>query len=257
MSVAAPPDTQALEVRSTDLAARLAALKIENVREVVPTVLVASLEGSAMIGRLADDYLREVESSFGPLAKAAHEAHRKITAERDRLKAPADQLKRAAGALGHACNAELHRREEEQRQAQERERQRLQDEADARALDEQDAARRAIEDARQEQALQAEAVGDIATAERIIEAPIEVPVVRSAPVFLPPAPKLTVATPGQTFTEDWTFQVTDPALVPREYLRLDEVKIGRVVRAMRAQTSIPGIQAVARPRTTLHKKTGA
>jgi hypothetical protein len=251
MSIAPSPDTNALEVKGTDLVSQLDAFRIENVREVAPAVLVASLEGSSTIARLADDYLREVESSFGPLAKAAHEAHRKIVAERDRLKGPAETLKRDAGLLGHACNAELKRREEEQRQAQERERQRLQKIADDEAEAERTRLQKIADDERLAQAEQAELVGDHDTAAKLIEAPVVVPEVRAAPVFVPPPLRLAPEIKGQTFTEDWVFEVTNAALVPREYLMLDEVKIGKVVRAMKGTTNIPGIRAITRPRTTV------
>lgn len=53
----------------------------------------------------------------------------------------------------------------------------------------------------------------------------------------PPMPKAA----GTSRRTTWTFTVTDPALIPREYLLIDEKKIGAVVRAMKADTNIPGI----------------
>jgi len=43
--------------------------------------------------------------------------------------------------------------------------------------------------------------------------------------------------------ETWAFEITDAALIPRKYLVVDEVTIGKVVRAMKDQADIPGIRA--------------
>lgn len=64
------------------------------------------------------------------------------------------------------------------------------------------------------------------------------------PLIVPPVvasverPKLAYI----ALTERWKFHILDPALLPREYLMPDEVKIGRVVRALRAETRIPGVE---------------
>lgn len=41
----------------------------------------------------------------------------------------------------------------------------------------------------------------------------------------------------------WEFRVVDLAAVPREYLMVDEKKVAKVVKALKADTSIPGIEA--------------
>lgn len=40
----------------------------------------------------------------------------------------------------------------------------------------------------------------------------------------------------------WKFEITDPKLVPREYMTVDEKKIGGVVRALKDQAKIPGVR---------------
>lgn len=52
----------------------------------------------------------------------------------------------------------------------------------------------------------------------------------------------TIGTVG--FTEHWSFEIVDEALIPREYLSIDTTKIGQVVRAMKADTNIPGIKVI-------------
>jgi len=47
---------------------------------------------------------------------------------------------------------------------------------------------------------------------------------------------------GISTTKRWSFRITNPALVPREYLTVDEQKIGAVVRALKDQAKIPGVE---------------
>lgn len=59
-----------------------------------------------------------------------------------------------------------------------------------------------------------------------------------APVIHREAP--TVA--GINYRDTWKFEVTDAALVPREYLIVDESKIRKVVGALKADTQIAGVR---------------
>lgn len=47
---------------------------------------------------------------------------------------------------------------------------------------------------------------------------------------------------GVSIKANWQFEVTDPSLIPREFLMVDEKKIGQVVKAMKDSTSIPGVR---------------
>lgn len=42
--------------------------------------------------------------------------------------------------------------------------------------------------------------------------------------------------------KNWKFRITDEAKIPREYLVVDEKKIGQVVRALKENTNIPGVE---------------
>jgi hypothetical protein len=53
---------------------------------------------------------------------------------------------------------------------------------------------------------------------------------------------------GTMRRDNWCFEVTDARLIPREYLAIDTVKIGQVVRAMKGSTSIPGIRVYNDPK---------
>jgi hypothetical protein len=71
---------------------------------------------------------------------------------------------------------------------------------------------------------------------------------RAAELIAPSTPPTTIA--GEhgraSIRIDWTFEITDEALVPREYLVIDTVTIARVVRATKDKTAIPGVRIIRR-----------
>jgi hypothetical protein len=85
-----------------------------------------------------------------------------------------------------------------------------------------------------EAALAAEAEGQTEEAEAIISAPVQ-----AAPVVVP---KTVPKVAGVSMTKHWKFNIVDAAKVPRQYLMVDEQKIGAVVRALKDQANIPGIE---------------
>jgi hypothetical protein len=95
-------------------------------------------------------------------------------------------------------------------------------------------ARKREEDDRLAAAIQAEQSGQEDVAEEIMDEPVYVP-----PVVLP---KSTPKVVGMSIRENWKFRITNEKLIPREYLKVDEVKIGGVVRALKANCAIPGVE---------------
>jgi hypothetical protein len=69
--------------------------------------------------------------------------------------------------------------------------------------------------------------------ETALDTPIEAPVVMQ---------ERQVKVEGVSYIENWTFEITDPLLIPREYLAVDEKMIRQVVKAMKGSTSIPGVR---------------
>lgn len=61
----------------------------------------------------------------------------------------------------------------------------------------------------------------------------------SAPVTANTAP----TAKGISTRENWKFEITDINLIPREYMLVDEKKIGQVVKALKKDTNIAGIRA--------------
>lgn len=73
------------------------------------------------------------------------------------------------------------------------------------------------------------AVAYVEKAEAVVVAPVNVAVERRAS--------------GISIPKIWKYRIVDPKLIPDEFWILDEAKIGKVVKAMKATTNIPGIEA--------------
>jgi hypothetical protein len=114
--------------------------------------------------------------------------------------------------------------EQEQERIRREEEKRLQEEA-----------RKREEEARLQAAIEAESHGQKEEAEQIIEQPAYVP-----PVVLP---KSTPKVSGISYRDNWTFRITDPNKIPREYMVPNETAIRKVVSALKDKANIPGIEA--------------
>jgi len=165
----------------------------------------------------------EVDAAFDPIISAAFASHRTACAQKRKAETPLTEaetiIKKSMGAFDTL--QEQIRREEQQR---------LEDEE-----------RRRIEEDRINLAAHMEtegkAFGDDAMVEEahaLIEQPI-VPVV--APV-VKAVPKVA----GVSYRDVWKFEVTNPNLVPRQYLSVNEPAIRSVVNGLKDQASIPGVR---------------
>lgn len=159
---------------------------------------------------------KEIGSAFDPIIKKAHEAHKEAKAQKDKAEAPlieAENIIKPALAA-YDRQQERIRREEEERQRE--------------------IARKAEEDRRIREAEQAEKEGRNQEAQAIIEEPVYVP-----PVVIE---KTTPKVQGISMQKIWKFRIVNPALIPREYMVPDQVKIGGVVRATKGSVQIPGVE---------------
>ena len=114
------------------------------------------------------------------------------------------------------------------------------------ALEEEKKRREAEEKAKLEEAAALEAAGDkelaeqmLAEAEQVKETPITVT------VAAPATPKVEIK--GSAMRENWVFEIYNKSLIPREYLITDESKIGKVVKALKNKTRIPGVRVYNQP----------
>jgi len=198
--------------------------------------------------KVAAAFITRVEEFCAPVIDAAHKAHKVAISQRDSLVGPVKGFKRAMGAR----MAEWDQQQEDiRRQAEEtarRERERHEHEARQAAIAEERRLRADAEIKRLEEAAALEARGDTAAAERLLDAPLPVPIVMPAPVFvpMPPPVEVTPKVEGISYREEWDFEILDARLVPDEYKVIDEVRLRKVVRALRASTNIPGVRALSR-----------
>lgn len=223
--------------------------------EALAVVDAPTFERAGALVRAIAGYLKRVGEVMDPIVEAAHRAHKVAVTQRDGLLRPAQQAKRVLGERMASWEAKEARLRREAEEAAQRERERLECEARDAAEHEQRRLQAAAETARLEEAAALEAAGDGAGAVHLIEAPIAVPVVTPAPVFVPsppppPAPKIS----GVSFREDWTAEVVSlPELVravasgqqPMTLLAPNQVALNQLARALKGAMAVPGVRAVS------------
>jgi ribosomal protein S17E len=178
----------------------------------------------------ANGYLKVIKSlaakigdTFDPQIAKAHDLHKSLLAEKKKFAAPLEDAEKIVKRTiaGYLAAEEIKRQEAEAARAKA--------EAEARA-----AAQTAVDKAEK---LQAQGKDDKADAIINAAALSYDKAVEAAPI-VPEAPRAS----GLSLTETWKFSIVDASLIPREYLVPDEIKIGRIVRAMKGETKIPGVR---------------
>ena len=258
--------TNEIEKLTTDLAAQAAGLMVTN---------QTSANRATFLILAGKDAIKKIKGFFAPLKDSAKAAHQGLVdkekaelakvepvvdalngrlaswraeekrkwdaAEAERLRIEREKQRLEEEALRKVKEAE--ERAERERQRLEREAERLQKEAVKKADDE--VAMKRIEEEREQLRLQAEEnrkQADEATDNAIDEAAKAEAEMAPAPA-VPEAPK----TEGLSWRDNWEFEITDRAAIPREYLIVDEVKVGKVVRALKVPNPIPDGRAFNRP----------
>jgi hypothetical protein len=152
---------------------------------------------------------KEIDAHYDPAIKKAHETHKAILEAKKKQSEPLKQAERILKSkIVQYHDEQAQKRQEEERKRQEE----LRKKEEERRLNE------AIE------------TGD----ESVLEEPVVIPEVKIED---------TTKHKGISYSTIWKFRVVDKAKVPEEYKIIDEVKVGQVVRAMKENTSIPGIEA--------------
>lgn len=163
-----------------------------------------------------------------PLKQAIEVVRSSVGAYESRKKAEADRLERE-------------RQEVIRKAAREAEELRQRQLAEARALE---------EDRRLQEAQKLADAGRTVAADAMLAAPVVVAVPPVVEVYTPPPVVYTKPADVKRTTENWKWRILDIDAVPREYMILDETKIGRVVRALKGETRIPGIEAFNDPKAS-------
>ena len=164
---------------------------------------------------------KQVDEVFDPIVKAAHEAHKQAVSKKKMFMDPllTAEFEVKGKVSKFAAEEERKRREEEQRLAEEQRKT-----AEANAL---------------EEVKRLEAAGERELAEIVLQNAAEEP----APVVV--LPSSVPRQSGIAARKTYKFRVVNEALIPREYLKVNEVAIGAVVRAQKNLTKIPGIEVYA------------
>lgn len=158
---------------------------------------------------------KEIIADFADSKKAADIAHKTITAQEkshlEKVIPPRNMVKQKM-AVYQDAQEKLRREEEERQQA---------------------AAQKLADDAALEAAKQAEASGNHEEAEAIIQTPVV-----AVPVFIP----RTIPKVATMMQKRWTFRVVNAALVPRQYLIVDEKALLKQAQATGKNLVVPGVE---------------
>lgn len=158
----------------------------------------------------------KIKADLDPICEAANLAHKSATSYR---KEQLDKLIPGDNYL----NKQMTAWNIEQERLRKEEEDRLRRIAEAKAEEEQLQA-----------AAEAEASGNTEEAEEIINEPIYV----APPVVEKSVPKVD----GQAMTITWKWRLKNEAMIPRQYMKIDEVAINAAVRSLKDKTQIPGIE---------------
>jgi len=167
---------------------------------------------------------KQINDTFDPVIKKAHEAHREAISQKKKYETP---LRDAEGIVKKEIGAYMAEQERIRKEAEEKVRREI-EEAERKA--------RENEERRLQEAIEAEEAGDIEAAENILNSIPSKPEPIATPVPMKPL------TQGISTQKRWKFRITDADKIPREYMKPDEQKIGAVVRATKGQTRIPGVE---------------
>jgi len=167
---------------------------------------------------------KEINSVFNPMIQKAHEAHKEAIAQKKKFENP---LREAEDYLKSQIAPYLAEKERARREAELRA-QREREEAERKAREE--------EERKLQEAIKAEEEGRIEEAEEILNEEAIEPALKEQ--IVPEKTKLQ----GTFLRRDWKWRISNFEDIPKEYLKLDEVKINQAVRSLKEKAAIPGIE---------------
>lgn len=180
-----------------------------------------SYERAAGILKSIKTLRNRIAEAFDPIIKKANEAVKEARASKERYEKP-------------LSDAEAHIKPLMAKYLTEKEKQRKIEEAHKRAE-----AQAQAEEKRIQQAIKLEQSGNIAAAERALDAPVVSPPV----VEKSTAPKVA----GVSMRDNWKARIVDEQLIPREFLMPNMVQINQYAKAMKKDGVIPGVEIYNEP----------
>jgi len=192
------------------------ALSLPEQAQAVKVVDNATLEQANDILLTVKALRKEIAATFKPIKQKIDATKKEVLTQEKKADEP---LKEAEALLKPQIAIYVTEQEKKRREEADK----LRREAEQKA-----------EEQRLKAALEAEQRGDKEEAEEILnEEPEFIP-----PPVVPEAPKLK----GATIRRDWKSEVVDFAALPDEFKKVDDAKLGQVVRAMKEQCNIPGVR---------------
>ena len=177
---------------------------------------------------------KEIDNTFDPIVKKAHEAHKEAVAQKKKVLEPVEQAQKIIdGKIG-----EFHAEQERLRRAEE---ERLRKEAEEQA-------RKEEEERRLEEASRLEQEGNSEMAEALLEAPLAPPVV-VIPKIETQAPKVdglsvTKIYKGEVVNLAQLIQAVAQGRAPIGLLEVNQTALNGMARALKEAFSVPGCRVV-------------
>jgi len=193
------------------------------------------------------------KEAYDGILEAKKKMRGPVATEYDRLRAEsgswtlaeerriAEEQEKARRASEEKARKEREAEEAEMRRKAEAEEKKRRAEAEAAAK------KAAAEGAKKKEleALRRQAEEEAASRKAAAEA--EIAAMKAAPVEVAPTPppREVAAAEGMTARTDWNFEIVDASKLPREYTMPDEVRIRKVVKALKGDANIPGVRVFA------------
>lgn len=166
------------------------------------------------------DLRTKIAETFDPIISKAHQAHKEACSQKKKAEAPLIEAEAIITPKMGAYRTE----QERKRQAEIRQQEEI--------------ARKAMEEAQLADAIEAEDNGDAVEARAIVDDDL-------MPLPIPKVEKM-ITPEGITFRENWYFEIMDAEKISRGFMIPDEKGIGQMVRTIkdktRAEKMIPGIK---------------
>jgi hypothetical protein len=175
---------------------------------------------------------KKIADTFNPIIQKAHEAHKEALKQKAGVEEPLIVAEKWLNGqvTAYSIEQEKKRRAEEEilRQA---------------AIIAEMERRKKEEENRISQAAALEAAGAKEEAEAVITEAME-EIEKPMEFYVPPPETPKIKLTGATMKTTWDFEIVNEALIPRQYLMPDTVKIGRKVRDLKGQANIPGVKVI-------------
>lgn len=214
----------------------------------------ATFQRAGTLSRQLATWLKTAHEFFDPLCDSTYRAWKTATERRKSVIGPRETMKETLGERMAVYEQEQERRRQQAEEAARREQERLEAEENARVEAENARLKKEAEDRVLEDALAADASGDHAAADFLLDEPTFVPTVTPQPVFVAPVQVTAPKADGVSFRSDWSAQLTSLGelvkaaaggnTVALSCLTFDQVRANQIARSLKGALQIPGVKAV-------------